>query len=336
MFTGFSDRFLAFSTSDLDEAIDRVGRVYCPHELRIQGRKVFLDSRMHLARTGSLDLVQLAHGAPVDVDPGRFGDFFLITSAIRGSGTARQDGGTARWTPGRTLALSADLPTRMTFDAAVTQLSVRVDRPRMEELCGRLIGHPLDRPLRFRQMALSAELEAFWQASIGYIADQLESDRSPLRDRSPARIFEEYLLSAFLRAHPHNYSDEIDRPSLGLAPRLVRQAEAFIERHSADAVTMADIASHVGVSVRSVYSGFREFRDTTPMAHLRSVRLASARARLLEPRNDGESVTSIALACGFRHLGRFSTDYRGVFGEYPRETLRRRRASTGAATRRDH
>jgi transcriptional regulator GlxA family with amidase domain len=42
----------------------------------------------------------------------------------------------------------------------------------------------------------------------------------------------------------------------------------------------------------------------------------------MAPAHDG-SVTSIALAAGFSHLGRFSHDYAERFGERPSETLKR-------------
>ena len=39
--------------------------------------------------------------------------------------------------------------------------------------------------------------------------------------------------------------------------------------------------------------------------------------------SSGETVTTIAIDCGFVHLGEFSRDYRNRFGETPLETLRR-------------
>jgi AraC-like DNA-binding protein len=66
------------------------------------------------------------------------------------------------------------------------------------------------------------------------------------------------------------------------------------------------------------------------MAVLRKKRLAQARADLAAAA-PGTTVTSVALDCGFTHLGRFSLDYAKEFGEPPSETLRRARRTRAAS-----
>ena len=68
---------------------------------------------------------------------------------------------------------------------------------------------------------------------------------------------------------------------------------------------------------------FRRFRDTTPMAQLRALRLERARSELAKAGQDGGSVTSVANAHGFGSLSRFAADYKARFHESPSETLRR-------------
>ena len=63
--------------------------------------------------------------------------------------------------------------------------------------------------------------------------------------------------------------------------------------------------------------------DTTPLAHLRSVRMQRAHRdlQIAEP-GDGLSVAAVAARWGFAHLGRFAIEYRRRFGIYPSQTLR--------------
>jgi transcriptional regulator GlxA family with amidase domain len=96
-------------------------------------------------------------------------------------------------------------------------------------------------------------------------------------------------------------------------------------------ITMSDVAAHLGVSLRSLQAGFRQWRNATPNAYLRQVRLRLVREELLRSDQDA-SVTTVAMRHGFMHLGRFSAQYRAAFGEGPRATLRRGRAAWSQRT----
>ena len=61
------------------------------------------------------------------------------------------------------------------------------------------------------------------------------------------------------------------------------------------------------------------------ITRLKDIRLERARAELLAG-GDGVSVTTVAMAWGFTHLGKFSNDYRARFGELPSQTLRHARS----------
>jgi transcriptional regulator GlxA family with amidase domain len=60
------------------------------------------------------------------------------------------------------------------------------------------------------------------------------------------------------------------------------------------------------------------------MEFLTEQRLQSAREKLVTGHLEA-SVSSIALDCGFNHLGRFSQVYRRRFGERASDTLRKGR-----------
>lgn len=106
-------------------------------------------------------------------------------------------------------------------------------------------------------------------------------------------------------------------------PHEVRRALAYIEAHATQSIRMSDVAEAAGTSVRMLQYGFRAHRGYTPTEFLRSLRLASARRRLLS--DEAASITEVALESGFSHLGRFSITYRSVFGEAPSTTRQRTR-----------
>ena len=87
-------------------------------------------------------------------------------------------------------------------------------------------------------------------------------------------------------------------------------------------LSIADVLSHTGCSRKALFENFRRHRGYTPGEFLARERLALAHERLSEP-FESDSVTSIAYASGFSHLGRFSEIYRKRYGVLPSQTLKR-------------
>jgi hypothetical protein len=100
---------------------------------------------------------------------------------------------------------------------------------------------------------------------------------------------DEYLLTLLLHHHPHNYSEELARTVPTLIPRAVRRAERFLIDNAGSPITVSDVAHHLGISLRSLQTSFRQWRETTL-----SCVLAAG------------SIGACARQDGFSHLGRFS------------------------------
>lgn len=108
-----------------------------------------------------------------------------------------------------------------------------------------------------------------------------------------------------------------------LVQRRVRTAEEYMLENLSEICTIADVASELGISVRSLELAFRSVRDISPHRYLASLRLSTAR-RLLLSGTEITSVTDACFAVGINHVGRFATAYRERYGESPSETLRKR------------
>ena len=104
----------------------------------------------------------------------------------------------------------------------------------------------------------------------------------------------------------------------------VQRAESYMAANATRHLTVAEIAAVADVGPRSLQLGFWRHRRYSPLQFLQEHRLRLARSRLIRA-TTSETVTQIALDCGFTHLGRFSEAYRAAFGEHPSRSLRRRR-----------
>ncbi|HEX3546356.1 MAG TPA: helix-turn-helix transcriptional regulator [Mycobacterium sp.] len=105
-------------------------------------------------------------------------------------------------------------------------------------------------------------------------------------------------------------------------PPLLRRAVAFIHDNAHGDIGLMDIAAATSVTPRSVQYMFRRHLGTTPLEYLRRVRLDRAHRDLQNADPANETVMAIACRWGFTHAGRFSTEYKRVYGTVPSRTLR--------------
>ena len=305
-------------TCDLDEATRAVGQVYCQHELTLKRSERSLDAALETSGPAQQPIVRLRYGAAVSVDAGRFPRLFLVMTCTRGKGFVTQERRSRDWCAGTTLPVSAGLGTKFEFDRDFAQTTVRLDADLLERLCSRWLGYPIAQNVQFDLKPFSTEFQRNW----GHVLSLMESNEVLNLPLAATASFEEFVLTLLLHGHPHNFSDALREPVPVAASGLVKRAEQFIEERAAYPITISDVAAHVNMSVRSLQAGFKSFRNTTPSAYLRNVRLRHVRHDLVHA-TESTTVTDVALRWGFLHLGRFSQMYKSVFDENPAMTLRR-------------
>ncbi|GAA2274737.1 hypothetical protein GCM10010145_51600 [Streptomyces ruber] len=132
------------------------------------------------------------------------------------------------------------------------------------------------------------------------------------------------LAATALAVFPNTLTDSGPAPAgrPGPVPHLVRRAAQYIEDNAHRDITLADIAASVRLTPRAVQYAFRRHLDTTPMTHLRRVRLDRAHAELTATGPySGATVADIAARWGFANPGRFAALHRRAYGTNPRSTL---------------
>lgn len=170
-------------------------------------------------------------------------------------------------------------------------------------------------------IALSAKVPGYARLSdlLSYISQHF-SDRgtelSAAAVEGLAVLIEELMRNLIMETtSPH-----LAAPSKHASLSRVRQAEDYMRSRSDEPLSMAEVAREVGVGLRSLQLAFVEARAMGPRDVLNRMRLERAYERL-KTADETESVTTIALDCGFSHLSRFACAYRIAFGESPSETL---------------
>ena len=115
-----------------------------------------------------------------------------------------------------------------------------------------------------------------------------------------------------------------ERSEAASTAKIVERAEEIIRGRAHEPLSIQEVALALGVTVRTLQSGFRKHRGMSPLQFLINSRLALARERLANP-DVRSNVQSVAMGCGFLSMSKFALRYKSTFGEAPSVTLARAR-----------
>ena len=148
-----------------------------------------------------------------------------------------------------------------------------------------------------------------------------------------AAEFEDRLLQDLASAVCASSGEGKRYPGRGARARYVRRAQDYIEANLGWAITLDGVAQHVHVSGRTLELAFQNVLGRSPTDYIQTRRLNKVRQHLLEEDQASLTLADLALQNGLSHFGRFSHDYKTLFGELPSETRRRSMASGSPARR---
>jgi AraC-like DNA-binding protein len=312
-----------FRTRDLDHAREYIAGVLVEHQLAYLPHQRCLNFRHRQAKLGRVVVNSMEYGAGVMVTAPPLG-FYLLQFTLAGGCEIWQDKTHTVLPPGSVAIVNPFRPYRKAWLPGTRQLFFRIDRRLMEQEFRLWTGADEAARIEFElspicDMTKVGALARF----VRLLCDDLQDETSGLSHPHVCDRMASGLVSILLASMPHNRTPALEPAASPIAPFYVRRVEQFIEEHACDQIALEDLTSVAGVSTRALQLGFRRFRNTTPMAYLRAVRLELARSELARGGRHAESIATIANALEFGHLGRFARDYRARFGELPSRTLRR-------------
>lgn len=138
------------------------------------------------------------------------------------------------------------------------------------------------------------------------------------------QTFEDEVLNAIVDAYLSAAPTEPRRRSvLRSAYRIVRKAEERFADTQEGRVSLADLCQAAGVGKSALYEAFHFVCGQAPMEYFHKRKLTAARSALIASILEPGAVKQAARGAGFTELGRFSSQYRKLFGELPSVTLTR-------------
>ncbi|MBB6731240.1 AraC family transcriptional regulator [Cohnella zeiphila] len=142
---------------------------------------------------------------------------------------------------------------------------------------------------------------------ISFMMEEYESKLQGYQTMLRARFME---LVVFL-------SRQYEKEETGVQSNLMHLANAisFIEAHFLESLTLEDIASKSGISVRHLNRIFQSYYQTTPFSYLLKLRLERACMLL---KTTSLPITEISYECGFNDSNYFTRQFTKVLGMSPK------------------
>ena len=315
-------RYEICRTRDIEEARQCGEKIFCENHLCNLDAKTSLDASIFYRRAGGIGIGRMSYGGALTIKPGVLDTFALIQMPIRGEEQIQLGDQKVVCNPSMGTVINAHTKSLINHRPNTEKLIIRIERSLIEQHCQQLLGRTLAKNIEFESaIPIASESGARWLRMVSWVYDclSLDDELSPLMSAQ----LESGLVHMLLTNQPHNYSAEILADAPSLAPSFVKRVERYIEDHAHEPITIIDMAEHAGVSSRSLFAGFRRYRDTSPMLYLKEIRLRRVNEELLRRNSGNETVTAVAFRWGFNHLGHFTTDYKRRFGESPSATLAR-------------
>ena len=90
----------------------------------------------------------------------------------------------------------------------------------------------------------------------------------------------------------------------------------FIKANLHLKISMLDLKHHTSYSERSLQLIFKKYSNKSPFEYIEEQRLLKAH-ELIKQHKQSKKTADIATEVGFRHLGRFSVNFKKRFGIHP-------------------
>jgi len=260
-------------------------------------------------------LSKISYGNSVRVKTPALDDIYHLQVVTRGECRWRQGDESLKVRRGQALMVNPDEAIDLEYTQECEKVIIKIPVDLMKSVCSSGASAGVQ-PVRFNRIPVDMRLSPSLTNLLAAVFS--EFDESGDTGFGPISLsYREIVLKKLLNVFPNDWSASDNAQPI---PPSMERIVAYIEKNIKEDIDLEALAHVSNMSVRSIYNGFSRAFSTTPKSYVKLVKLRNLRNDLLQ--GHCRNVTEVALDYGFSHLGRFSSDYRKLFGELPSETMR--------------
>lgn len=317
------EHYPAILTRSPDEATEQYRSTYGLRELTVSGSESEFWIQANHKFLADIALIYSAYGTAVELEFPQ-PEFARQMFFLSGKGIVRVGKTDAPVRVDTPLTLPVGQPVTFCLSENVQQLALRINETALVKKLTALLGSEPARQIELHSIESEGREKLLLRNLVMYFARSIHSFEKSDVFLPVISELEQAIVAAFLYANEHNYSHLLRMASKDAGPWQVRAVEDYILSHWNEPIDISKLVEITGASARSIFQAFARARGYSPKVFVKRTRLTQARAKL-QSGDPNQSVTTVALLCGFHNVGRFASEYRAQFGELPSETLARRR-----------
>jgi len=203
---------------------------------------------------------------------------------------------------------------------SVKYVSLVVDADLLDREAVQLTGRPFSDLTQSQRVCIDKRDQLQLMQTISALMQKLKDCQHCLSVRQQELIEKQLIEQLLLSICPP--SGRVKIPNRRL---VAWRAEHLIRQHPEQHLDINQLCCVIGCSTRTLHLGFKERYGTTPGKYSRTLALNAVRQKLCQQSQE-KTISEIAMAWGFYHLGRFSQQYKQLFTELPSVTLKRYKA----------
>lgn len=285
------------------------------------------DSNSVIKHTGNklMSFNVIKYGAEVEVSGPPQDNSYHIQIALGGNCIVDHSGKLINLHSGQGVIINPDKGSTILYQDNCEKLIITLDTSIVHRRLMDLIGFKVKEQLNFDpDINSDAKDNGYLLDLLFFYGNMLDKQKDNASVDSINNVMMASIVDLLIKFHSNNYSHLI-LSSENNFPVYLKKAVNYIHSNLTTVFTLKDLVDISKVGERVLYKSFQTYFKMTPLTYIKSVRLKKIRECLMAELERDVKVTDIAMNFGFSHLGRFSGEYKSMFGELPSETLKKKK-----------
>ncbi len=281
-----------------------------------------LDAQFNGIDLGPITIVYLTFGSDITIEPAKTDQFFIVQTTLEGTSTTTNGDFSVKTSRNDIAIIDPLLPTKISFTPGCAHLVLKIERQLLDSKLQTLLNQKLGDTIKFDHLSVDNDVsKKSWIETMNFLCKFYEKPYSArLTAKNIVESHVDMVASTLLNMQKHNYFDQLNVENSVSTPRHVRRACEFIEQNIREKITLATLCNEVGVSQRTLQTGFKKYLGQSPMEFIRNRRLHYIHAALNESHGK-TNVSRIMWEFGVNNPGLWANIYKKRYGCYPSESL---------------